>query len=240
MPELTANRNIPTLLFMLNNPVGSAALIDALGERVMLGFPGAGGARDGLVVRYALIAQQPTMLGEPNGARSLRLRRVAQALRVSWLKTRTARDMDGWLKAHAFFVTAICGAIYLAGGDTRRLSEDNACLKLMVDGVREGFQTVRALGRTITPFGLRVLFTWLPPAFALQYWRWFFAAEIADCVFGRHARAAAVEMRDVADDCRTMLKRTNVSAPALHRLYAAIDAYVIVQRTQDAGKPARQ
>jgi hypothetical protein len=30
----------------------------------MLGFSGAGGARDRHIVHYAMIAQQPTMLGE--------------------------------------------------------------------------------------------------------------------------------------------------------------------------------
>jgi hypothetical protein len=62
--------------------------------------------------------------------------------------------MDGWLKAYAFFVTAVSGAIYMAGGDCRRLSEDRAALTLMTKGMREGFAAVRALGRTVTPFPL--------------------------------------------------------------------------------------
>ena len=54
MPALAANSNIPSVLFMLNNPSGAVALVDALGAgRVLLGFPGAGGAMDGHVVRYA-------------------------------------------------------------------------------------------------------------------------------------------------------------------------------------------
>jgi 2-dehydropantoate 2-reductase len=48
LPELATNKRIPTLLFMLNNPAGSASLAEALGrDRVMLGFPGIGGTRDG-------------------------------------------------------------------------------------------------------------------------------------------------------------------------------------------------
>ena len=68
MSELAANRCIPTLLCMLSNPIGSANLVATLGEdRVLLGFPGPGGTRDGPLVRYALIAQQPTTLGELTG-----------------------------------------------------------------------------------------------------------------------------------------------------------------------------
>jgi ketopantoate reductase len=71
VPELTANHRIPTLIFMLNNPTGSSDLAQALGrDRVLLGFPGAGGTRDGHVVRYAMIAQQPTTLGADNEPRA--------------------------------------------------------------------------------------------------------------------------------------------------------------------------
>lgn len=225
MPELTANQNIPTFLFMLNNPLGTTPLLEVFGKRLMLGFPGAGGTREGHVVRYAMIAQQPTMLGEPTGERTPRLRGVVDAFRASGFKTRTARDMDGWLKAHAFFVTAVSGAIYLAGGDTHRLSQNEDELRLMARGVTEGFAAVRVLRHTITPFALRVLFTCLPPAFAIAYWRRFFATEMAEYVFGRHARAAAIEMRYLANDCRMMLEMTGSEAPALHRLFDAIDSY---------------
>jgi hypothetical protein len=55
------------MLFMLNNPIGSNDLVSALGQdRLQLGFPG-GGTLDGHIVRYTLISQQPTSLGELNG-----------------------------------------------------------------------------------------------------------------------------------------------------------------------------
>ena len=226
LSELTTNKLIPTLLFMLNNPIGSVGLVETLGRsRVLLGFPGAGGTRDGPIVRYAMIAQQPTTLGELDGTRTARLREIAKAFRDAGLPTKICGDMDAWLKTHAFFVTAMCGAIYLAGGDCRRLSIDSAALSLMTDGVREGFAVVRALGQPVTPFSLRVLFTWLPDAFAVSYWRRFLAADMADYVLGRHARSAAREMQEIANDCRSLLERSGVEATALLRLYHAIDAY---------------
>jgi hypothetical protein len=122
VPELTANHRIPTLIFMLNNPTGSSDLAQALGrDRVLLGFPGAGGTRDGHLVRYAMIAQQPTTLGELDGQRTARLRELVETFRQSGFRTTTSRDMDAWLKAHAFFVTAVSGAIYMAGAGVRHL-----------------------------------------------------------------------------------------------------------------------
>ena len=226
MPALQANRSIPAMLFMLNNPVGSGDLVRAIGQdRVLLGFPGAGGTLDGHVVRYALISQQPTTLGELNGRSSERVRGLAGALNAAGFRTTISGDMDAWLKVHAFFVTAVSGAIYIAGGDCRRLSGDNTALTLMTKGVREGFAAVRELGLTVTPFPLRVLFTWLPQRFAVAYWRRFLASDMADYVFGRHARSASHEMRDIANDCLTLLDKTGVRAPALRQLYRAIDAY---------------
>ena len=85
---------------------------------------------------------------------------------------------------------------------------------------------MRALGRSVEPFALRVLFKWLPPAFAIYYWRRFFASEMADCVFGRHARAASRGMRELANDCRSLLEKSRIEAPALRHLYSAIDDYM--------------
>jgi 2-dehydropantoate 2-reductase len=226
VPELAANHHVATLIFMLNNPTGSSDLAQALGrDRVLLGFPGAGGTRDGHLVRYAMIAQQPTALGELDGRQTARLRQLVEIFRQCGFPTTTSRDMDAWLKAHAFFVTAVSGAIYMAGGDCRRLSEAKATVALMAKGVREGYAVVRALGRSVEPFALRVLFTWLPPAFAVSYWRRFFASDMADYVFGRHARAASWEMRELANDCRALLEKTGVEAPALRQLYHAIDGF---------------
>ena len=196
---------------MLNNPTGSSDLAQAFGrDRVLLGFPGAGGTRDGHLVRYAMIAQQPTTLGELDGRRTARLRELVETFRQSGFRTTMSREMDAWLKAHAFFVTAVSGAIYIAGGDCHRLSEDKATVMLMAKGVREGYSTVRALGLSVAPFALRVRF---------------FASKMADYVFGRHARAASREMRELANDCRSLLEKSGVEAPALRQLYRAIDAY---------------
>jgi hypothetical protein len=63
-----------------------------------------------------MIAQQPTTSGELDGRRTARLRELVKTFRQSGFRTTTSRDMDAWLKAHAFFVTAVSGAIYMAGG----------------------------------------------------------------------------------------------------------------------------
>jgi 2-dehydropantoate 2-reductase len=231
LPVLAANHNIPTILFLLNNPSGLSGLGATLArERILLGFPGAGGTLDGPIVRYTMISQQPTTLGELNGKRTARLGAVAVTLRQSGFRVRLENDMDAWLCSHAFFVTSICGAIYLAAGDCQPLSRSPRLLKLMVAGVREGFHTIASLGKQIRPFPIKVLFTWLPRSFAVQYWRCFFAGEMAEFVFGAHARRAFVEMQALAADCQLLLKKTGTSAPALGELYEAIESYAHERR----------
>ena len=231
LPVLASNKNIPSVLFMLNYPSGSAALIQSLGpHRVVLGFPGAGGTLDGNVVQYAMIAQQPTTIGEPGGERTGRLRTLIGILRASGLKVQSDRNMDAWLMAHAFFIASICGAVYLADGSCGRLSRDPTLLSLMLDGVSQGFSVVRALGQPVHPFALNLLFTRLPRPFAAGYWRRFFARPIAEFIFARHALHACAEMRMLAADCRTLLAKSGVSAPAFIRLSDAIDTYATASR----------
>jgi 2-dehydropantoate 2-reductase len=226
LPDLAANGEIPTILFMLNIPLGSASLAEAVGTgRVLCGFPGAGGTFEGHVVHYAMIAQQPTTLGEPAGRQTSRVRGIAETMRSAGFRTRIDADMDAWLSAHALFVTGISGAIYLAGGDCGQLSRSEPLLNLMVNGVREGFHAVRKLGHPIHPFALKVLFTWLPRWFAVRYWRRFFSTTQAEYVFTRHARHASGEMRALVADCRQLLESSGSAASSLSRLYGAVDEY---------------
>ena len=57
---------IPDILFLFNNAAGPGEMIRAVGrERVLLGFPGGGGMRDGPVICYMLSdrRRQPTTIG---------------------------------------------------------------------------------------------------------------------------------------------------------------------------------
>lgn len=109
---------------------------------------------------------------------------------------------------------------------------EEATLKLMVQGVREGFAAVHALGFPVTPFSLKLLFTWLPQSFAVRYWRRYFASALGDYFFARHALFAFEEMSQLANDCRTLLEQSRVAGPALRQLYASIDSFAEVHGTE--------
>jgi 2-dehydropantoate 2-reductase len=80
LPRLAANKQIPSVLFLHNNAAGPQEMIEALGhQRVLLGFAGAGGKREGHVIDSLLIKRQPTTLGELDGRTTPRLEQIARA-----------------------------------------------------------------------------------------------------------------------------------------------------------------
>ena len=73
LPILSRNRT-PNIIFMGNNAKGSKEYAKALGkERVILGFPNAGGYRDGHVIQCIYSEKTPVTIGEIDGNLSLRL-----------------------------------------------------------------------------------------------------------------------------------------------------------------------
>src|SRR5712692_54062 len=165
LPDLAAHQHTPNVLFMLNNAAGPAELIAALGRaRVVLGFPGAGGTREGYVVRYVAGAgaiKRRTTFGELDGRVTPRLQQIAEAFRAAGFPVAFSHNMDAWLKTHVALVSPIANALYLAGGDIHRLAQMEEGVTLLVRAIHEGLQVLRANGIPITPSYLRVL-EWLP------------------------------------------------------------------------------
>ena len=107
LPVLTAMTDGSDVLFFGNTAKRQAELADALGERALFGFPAAGGIRDGPVIRYVLITQQKTMLGEPDGTTTSRVRELQGVLTGAGFPTVISANIAGWLQGHAAFVVPI-------------------------------------------------------------------------------------------------------------------------------------
>jgi 2-dehydropantoate 2-reductase len=220
LPSLAASHATPNVVLFGNNAGGPDVLTEALGpDRVLLGFPGASGALRGSTVRYFLIRQQPTTLGELDGARSPRLASIADSLRAAGFSVAISGNMDGWLKTHAVFVTAMSAALYLAQGDPRRLTLMTDTLDLMVRATKEGYRSLSALGSFDAPRNLRVLYGWMPTWFAVRYWRRSLPTEVGELGFAAHANAAREEMTLLAEEVRRLVRTSAVPARSLEELY---------------------
>lgn len=156
IPSLAATR-IPHLLFMMSNADGPRAIIESVGDRGLLGFPGAGGTKDGTMIRYSIPPRlmQQTMLAETDDSRSQRLDVLHSLFADAGFSTATPRSMDGWMKSHEAFVATIGNATYAAGGDGRRLAGDRALLRTSVEAIREVHRALLRSGIPVTPSWFR-------------------------------------------------------------------------------------
>lgn len=225
LPVLAANQRTPNVLFMVNNAAGPEEYVQVLDrERVVLGFPGAGGAREGHVIRYAIAGArvQPTTVGELNGWVTPRLQVIVDVLESAGFPVATCANMDARLKTHVALVSPLANALYLAGGDNYRLAKTRDGVVLLVRGVREGLRVLRALEIPITPRKYQVL-QWLPEPLLVAWLQRGLATERAELGLARHANAARDEMQKLAEEFRGLARRSGVPTPALDQLYTYLN-----------------
>lgn len=218
LPMLTAVTEGCDVLFFGNTAGRSSDLTGALGGRALFGFPAASGTRDGPVIRYVLIRQQKTTLGEPDGTTSARVQRLQAMFRGAGFRTVITASIDGWLLGHAAFIVPIAFALYRDGTDAARLARDRDTLRLMVAATRQAFQALRAAGAAEIPANLSVLYLQMPEAFAVRYWRRALASPRGELWFAAHSRAAPEEMTSLGDELRAAVHRAGRPAPALDAL----------------------
>lgn len=218
LPALSSMRDCSDVLFFGNTAGRQAQLVEALGSRVLFGFPAAAGTRDGSIVRYVLISQQQTMLGEPTGADSSRTQHLRAVLQDAGFPTKITTDIDGWLLGHAAFVVPIAFALYRVNTDAARLAADRDTLRLMVRATRQAFQALRSTGNAEIPANLRTLYLGLPSVFAVGYWQRVLASPRGELWFAAHTRGAPEEMWALAEDLQAAVRQTGRPAPDLTKL----------------------
>lgn len=224
LPTLAENRHTPNILFMCNNASGPDEMVEALGrERVLLGFPGAGGVLEEHVVRYVVVSgrQQATTFGELDGRTTARLNKIAHAFKAAGFPVETCKDMDAWLKTHVVKVSPVANALCMVGGDNHRLARRPDALALMVRAMREGFRVLRALDIPIVPSKLKIV-EWLPEPLLIFLMRLMVDAKEAEITMAGHVKVARDEMKQLADELRTLARATSVPTPAMDRLYSYI------------------
>lgn len=229
LPDLAANRHVPTFLFMMNNAEGPQRLVDALGaDRVLLGFPLPGGHRDGHVVRIVPVDEQNTYalpIGEVDGVVRDRTRAVAEVLgSMRGYDVDIRDDMDAWLKYHACVtITALGPAVCAADIDMRRLARTRDLLILSLRAIKEAFRGLRKdLGIRPAPRSFRLLELLPEPV-----WVWLLRREMdeghAKASIEGHSAAARDEFDHVARELLEQLHAAGTETPTIERLLPYVD-----------------
>jgi len=215
LPMLRGMDDRPDVLFFGNTVEHQSELVAALGGRALFGFPAAGGVRDGATVRYVLIRQQKTMLGEAGAAATDRVRRLQRMFSEAGFPAKVSANISGWMLGHTAFVVPIGFALYRFDTDPAALAASESTLRLMVRATREAFD---ALGDAEIPANLRWLYLRMPTAFAVRYWRRILASPRGELWFGAHSRAAPEEMHALARELHAALDRAGRPTPNVDAL----------------------
>ena len=216
---------VSQVAFMHNHASGSQTLMHQVGERrTIIAFPGAGGslAQDG-VVRYALISEQPTMVGR-FGRNLEGADLILKTFRSAGLSVCAVTDPDAWLRRHAVMVGAMTGALWEFACNAAKLAESNNGVADFIRAVREGYCALDAARVRPAPLALRAIFSWMPLRLSVAYWKKYLGSWRGELLFAAHARHAASEMAQISDEVASVMRSTRVLTPTFDRLRHAIPA----------------
>lgn len=224
LPTLAANYS-PIFLFLMNNAAGLYALTDALGNhRVLTGFAGAAGYRDGHRVVYLNAEpERPAeiYLGEPTGAITPRLKLIATELGEGhYLKLKITEAMDAWSKYHvALLFPALATALYLCGNDNYRMARTRDGIVLAWRGIKEGYRVLRKLGVPVQPPAFKK-FMWLPEPVIVAFLRKMLNNPRMEVGMVRHAKVIRDEIQQLNSEFLQLAEKSGVFIPTIRFLIA--------------------
>lgn len=222
LPVLARNGS-PNIVFMGNNLSGPDEYTAALGkERVMLGFVFGAGRREGSVIRAwaprgLLSNVLAAPFGEINGTITPRLMRLIGIFRRAGLHAVPSPAMVDYLATHGVGVAVVAPLIIKHGCDTHALARSTVDLRLLVDGMRETLDVLRALGYRVVPRSTSVMRI-IPRFLLVTFYRALFASRIGEVGAGWHCSQAPDEMQQLAKDLEALVERSNLAVPAIRTI----------------------
>jgi 2-dehydropantoate 2-reductase len=223
LPVLAANQHTPNVLFLMNNAAGPGALVGALGqERVLIGFPGSAGYREGHIVHCLTGTEDDkasVLFGEVDGRITARTREVAHILdSAPGFRAEIHTDMDTWLKYHvALLFPTLAPALYAAGVDNYRLARTRDLVVLTIRAMREAFRVLRAKGLPVTPSKFKVI-EWLPEPILVLLVQRLLANPLMETALVKHAEAARDEVQHLIGEFMVLARTTSVPTPTIDHL----------------------
>jgi 2-dehydropantoate 2-reductase len=221
---LAASPGVKNVLFMGNNALGFDAYVKRLPvEKVLFGFPGAGGGIREQVVHYAdrerpKGTRRAVTIGEIDGRTRERTLAIKSLFESAGIPVDLTTEIDGWLKYHVALVSPLVGALYKHDCDNHRAAKDKETLRALVRAAKEGGRVLRELGfRKRQPFQFNLLY-WLPESMSMMAVKGMLESKFAEVAFAMHARAARDEMNNLADEFGELISRTSVDTPNIDAL----------------------
>ena len=212
LPILAKNKS-QNIVFMVNNPLGYENWINSVGyERILIGFPAAGGERENGVVNYFIgkgITKvfQSTTFGELNGKKTERLKILYKIFRKSGFSPSIHSKMEWWQKTHVAVVSPIAKALYRYQSNNYELAKSYKTLKNVVYATRELFSVLKSNNVKITP--KKLYFYYLPANILAIIWKIIMKTKIAEYSMAKHTIAGKEEM-EILEKQFMILNKENI------------------------------
>jgi 2-dehydropantoate 2-reductase len=221
---LSQHKHVRNILFMGNNALGFDEYLEYLSkEKVIFGFPGAGGSIKEQIVHYIDSEKPdgkkiPIRIGEIDGEIIDRTKQVTILFESSKVPVEQISDMDGWLKYHAALVLPIACILYKHDCDNYALAKDQESIRLFIRACREGGDVIRKVGYSKRqPFKFN-FFYWLPEFITAKSFQRLLNSKFAEIGFAMHAKAALDEMKALSKEFKILTDNTSVKTPYINEL----------------------
>ena len=160
----------------------------------------------------------PVVIGEIDRETKERTLAIKSLFETSAIPVDLVGDIDRWLKYHAALVLPLASALYKHGCETHALSQDKDIIRMTIRAAKEGGRVLKALGYTKRyPFRFN-LFYWLPEIVNVKAVQSLLKSRFAEVAFALHARAARDEVRELAEDFESLIRKTSTETPNLNKL----------------------
>ncbi len=220
LPVLSKNSIIPFYIFTGNNVTGAEEYVKFLNrKRILLGFGGPGGYREGYYVISAYVKDYTVLyLGEPDGSVSERIENLRNVLIESGIKVNIPENIDSWLKTHAAFISALVMASYAAKNKGKKLKDEDRLIKLGIIAFKENLKALIELRIPILPKKFNMM-RFMPEYFLRRKLKDLIGSEFGRVALSGHADAAKDEMAKITEDFRNLVKEVKTDMGTGDYLY---------------------
>jgi len=221
LPVLSQNCS-KSIVFVVNTASGYDKWVTAVGkDRLMIGFPSAGGERKDGKVNYFIgkgiqRAFQTTTFGEYSGERTSRVETLIRLFNHAKIPSVFCNDMDSWQKTHVALVTNIANALYGFDCDNFKLGRSYRDVKQMIRGIQEGRQVLRKNG--VKPIPKKSLWFDLPASVLSVFFSVFMRTTLAETTMAKHCIVAKPEMILLQQEFDELVVKSGIDTPAINEL----------------------
>lgn len=223
-PILADNQSLENILFLGNDVSGFHQYLDYLPkEKILLGFPGAGGGWDGDDLVF-VDGDKPRdkggslYIGEIDGEIRERSDQIKDFFEGAGIPVSLEEDIDGWLKYHFAFMAPTAGVVLMHDGDVKAVAADISALRKYIRACREAGDVLQGVGYKKRQPPIFNMYYWLPEWLGVKVFRGFFRSRKVEVAMGLHAAEVGDELLEMMGEFAELKAQAGIETPHLDEL----------------------